>query len=162
MMKIEIESGLELKEALWRVEKALRLVTDKDGKITSSATLYVGKHSLLNLLDTNQIENIQNAYARARTEFRAEMLGVLEGFLSQEDAEKNAEYALFNQLYQMAMTAGRKSDIFIHVQGISENEVVLRVYQRFELESGETIYYAGGEFSYTLDDNIGKIYRYEI
>ena len=107
-MKIEIESGLELKEALWRVEKALRLVTDKDGKITSSATLYVGKHSLLNLLDTNQIENIQNAYARARTEFRAEMLGVLEGFLSQEDAEKDPEYALFNQLYQMAMTAGRK------------------------------------------------------
>ena len=161
-MKIEIESGLELKEALWRVEKALRLVTDKDGKITSSATLYVGKHSLLNLLDTNQIENIQNAYARARTEFRAEMLGVLEGFLSQEDAEKDPEYALFNQLYQMAMTAGRKSDIFIHVQGISENEVVLRVYQRFELESGETIYYAGGEFRYTLDENFGKIYRYEI
>ena len=152
MMKIEIESGLELKEALWRVEKALRLVTDKDGKITSSATLYVGKHSLLNLLDTNQIENIQNAYARARTEFRAEMLGVLEGFLSQEDAEKDPEYALFNQLYQMAMTAGRKS----------ENEVVLRVYQRFELESGETIYYAGGEFSYNLDENFGKIYRYEI
>ena len=105
---------------------------------------------------------IQNAYARARTEFRAEMLGVLEGFLSQEDAEKDPEYALFNQLYQMAMTAGRKSDIFIHVQGISENEVVLRVYQRFELESGETIYYAGGEFSYTLDENFGKIYRYEI
>ena len=160
-MKIEIESGLELKEALWRVEKALRLVTDKDGKITSSATLYVGKHSLLNLLDTNQIENIQNAYARARTEFRAEMLGVLEGFLSQEDAEKDPEYALFNQLYQMAMTAGRKSDIFIHVQGISENEVVLRVYQRFELDD-VIIYYAGGEFSYTLDENFGKIYRYEI
>ena len=161
-MKIEIESGLELKEALWRVEKALRLVTDKDGKITSSATLYVGKHSLLNLLDTNQIENIQNAYARARTEFRAEMLGVLEGFLSQEDAEKDPEYALFNQLYQMAMTAGRKSDIFIHVQGISENEVVLRVYQRFELESGETIYYAGGEFSYTRDENFGKILRWVV
>jgi hypothetical protein len=121
-----------------------------------------GQTFTFNLLDTDQIENIQNAYARARTEFRAEMLGVLEGFLSQEDAEKDPEYALFNQLYQMAMTAGRKSDIFIHVQGISENEVVLRVYQRFELESGETIYYAGGEFSYNLDENFGKIYRYEI
>ena len=62
----------------------------------------------------------------------------------------------------MAMTAGRKSDIFIHVQGISENEVVLRVYQRFELDDGVIIYYAGGEFSYTLDENFGKIYRYEI
>jgi len=38
---------------------------------------------------------------------------------------------------------------------------VLRVYQRFELDD-VIIYYAGGEFSYTLDENFGKIYRYEI
>ena len=190
-MRLSVKSGTKIDTVVKKIKKMLE-DEYKDGILTTGINIYMGSDGVydcefqnniqeayayargkfrnemltffenhLNLDIAKEIEKYNTKY-RKHLEQGQTLSAMKYKELLEETKKMQEQIPFYRQLYAMVMTTGKKSTIHLKLAEIGRKWAIIRVYQEFNLENGEKIYYANKKIYDKIDENFGNRYKFAI